>query len=448
MMFLQDSALCDIILRVRRNQKSIEKERPVKRIFMATGALLCVLLSVVTLGCGGGSIGTHLNITDAKALAVLPDTGTKGSGNVLYKITPEGSFILVDISPLTTLVETGSPLVDLFFANATYVILTFGSNIWNPDHAFLVRMTDGTIFNLENIGLPYRNYKGDKPVQSDNSGNIYVRVPNFDNTPYGYANQEIYKIQSLDSDTPSGTRCSFSSDDVFYYLVSGNGTIAYMGWDGNVYLNRLRLANGSMRNIPSMTDNYGYCPGSFFLDFDDMLYFHNVNTNHFQMVQDADVASVTYVDYVGNISQSPGYFYHMPTANTVYKVTQDLDLFTDVYNNTYTSASVAYSTNFAATFGTEKCAAASGRYLYISGYDASLNTVVLKYDPVARTSTETLNTADYDISQMAATSGDLVVAGALRMSDGKKVIVWIPGDGSVVVLDEEHDAEPIALESY
>jgi hypothetical protein len=317
----------------------------------------------------------------------------------------------------------------VYNVNDEYAILVFGY-----DEGYLARKSDGTVFSLENIGLPdgWGHFFNSNIVQLDSNGNIYYHVRQ--NNAHG----SIVKINIQNPSTLTKVTYSPSTDDVRVFEISPDGHLIYeYGGSGAV---RVKKSNGGLYNLPNQNGLYF----RMWIGIDGKIKYNSqtypqtlvtINIDQNYNVTETSIPSISF--------HSGGYMLRFP-GRTLFtdRVSPSNSLVYEMENLTNTPRLI----NFNSIISAIEIADQSDSYYYLFGYDDSGTPLLIKVNPVNDQVTTIISSGLYDIYKMNVSADDIVTFNALRMSDGAKVIGEISASGRVAVLDETINAEVTVLE--
>lgn len=409
--------------------------------------LLAAVAGVGLFGCGGGGGGggglARLRVSDAETLFIVPGSAAaRGAAsladaaaatNTLFKITPEGVVMKVDV------LDEGGDVIDsrtmeprfLLPVDADYFIVVFHVVTYNESmDAYLVRKTDGAVFSLVEVGTPqqYSNWFGNgtgAPVQRDASGNLYFALPD--------------RIVRIDVSDPANLTASTAAPDAQFggspqFSVDKNGNVAFTQFV-SVGVSQARIAkrNGGLYNLPAEDywtglDGFIYFPGS---------------EGAVKRVRIDDAYVVNEEEY-GRLASGV-----IPSGNTSFTVTL-ADRMIRIQITGGTSVHEIYGpggprdvASVASLFSSIRHAASSDGFYYIAGNGPDLNPVMYRVNPTTDAATRLLE--GYEVRRMVVSPDDVVTFNAVRMQDGAKVLGRVAADGAVTILESTIDQEIVEL---
>jgi hypothetical protein len=401
----------------------------------------------------GSTILAHLAIGDAKDL-FIGASGQRGQAlrssssaptvmqpadPKLYKITSNDQVLEVSQTCLqenadggTAEVPCATPLAAqaIYDAGPDYVMITFGSEV------VLARKSDGAVFPVPSeFGSPafvseFLTYTlGAKPVQSDAAGNIY-----FEGVGQHTA---VVKIDTSDPANLTVTRVTPESDIPLSFIVFPAGDIMYWTIDTQ----RIRLASGAYTYPPANFVNrswLGLDGRIYFLDFDHYIYGLGIDASGVTASKHGLVEgdfALQFRAVVGDrlllvVTMGPGgptwvIEASNPDAPNVLKPPCLASVDTSISPHSFgASANAIWILTGAPNTGRS--------LLRWNGADQSCSTVV----------PSTL----YDVTSFAVGDDDVADFHALRLSDSRKVLAKVDGNGVIATLEEGAAAEVISLE--
>jgi len=220
----------------------------------------------------------YLDIVNAKSLYISTSStvnrsaGNSSSVRKIFKITETGYVEEVkyldedkneiSISQQPAIIQT---------VNDDYIFVGFGTTQDYLESSYLVRKSDGAVFDMENVGHPQRgsNFVNVPMMRIDRNNNLYFITSDYsDVIPFN----KIVKVDLSGSDFLNTTVVSPSTDSVSCFDVDWNGNIIYNGSlksNDLTSVYRIRTANGRIRNLGDMAV-YWVAP-------DDNIYFQSQN---------------------------------------------------------------------------------------------------------------------------------------------------------------------------
>lgn len=380
------------------------------------------------------SVLKFLDIQNAKNLYIgTSNSGTRSAGDSattqkLFKITEDGyveEVKYLDENKKEITISQQPAVIQT--VNEEYIFVGFG---WSDSisTSYLVRKTDGAVFDMTKAGNPEQIQNRDW-IQTDRNNNMYYLTYISDTF-----SRKIVKINLNDSSLLGVTTVSASTDDVREFKVD---------WNGNVFYNeRIRKLNGSFENCEP---NFSFSTS--WIGLDGNLYYLSYNdgqygtSNYSYAIKKMEIDNSYKINYEicgysDNITNLDAFAFPKTVVqdklffiggSEIYEVINDgadirkVDLNLDMY--------IIQSTS-------------TENFYYILGRDNNRNTVIIKVDPKTDNYTLLLDQNNYEVFSFTASETDGITFNALRMSDGKKIIgqVGING-GEVTILDEEGDAE-------
>jgi hypothetical protein len=405
------------------------------------------------------SVLKFLDIQNAKNLYIgTSNTGTRSARNAatiqkLFKITEEGYVEEVKyldenkkeitISQQPTVIQN---------VNDEYVFVGFG---WSQDYierSYLVRKTDGAVFDMTKAGNPneiYNDFKNSQRIKTDGKNNMYFVTQDYSNTN---ASCRIVKVNLNGIDALNSSFISASTDYVDVFDVDWNGNLIYDGYsvsDSSHRLLRVRKSNGGLLNLSDV--------GAFWIGLDGNIYYSSNNHEEYKNSENGEesygypIKKITIDLSSGDKEEIYGYIddvfwnYGSCKINVKDKIYIIRDsLISEVYNSNNSPRKVSLTS---LQLKSVTAVTSSENYYYVAGLTSTNETVLLKINPDNDSFNHILPENEYDVFSFTASETDGITFNALRMSDGKKIIgqVGING-GEVSILDEESDVEITYLE--
>jgi hypothetical protein len=311
--------------------------------------------------------------------------------------------------------------------------------------SYLVRKTDGAVFNMGKAGNPTRgsgisSFSNEKLLKLDNNNNLYYLS--------GYAPKTtVFKINLNGINSLSSISLTPTTDNVTSFDVDSQGNIIYsynqFSTNSSVSSSsgfRIRKANGGLYNPNNAS--------GFWIDLNGKITYISPHTtypisNTIKNViidNNYNVSEETYgsLSYIFSTYSS----YKIELANRILIISGN-NIY-EVFNPSNTPRTVSLNN---LTIRNIKSVMATENYYYIAGVDTANNNFFIKVNPLTDAYTQILNGNDYELLSFVASESAGITFNALRMSDGKKVIgkVSING-GTVQILDEESNVQISYLE--
>ena len=436
-----------------------------------------ILASLLMIACSNDSDDGHshhdkitdlafLDIVDAESLYISTGSASNRSARAadnypkIFKITEntaveEVSYLGKKGNPLSFSQNAPQPIA-IKKVNNDYIFVGFGFGN-GINFAYLVRKSDGAVFDMKNAGIPGMPgtpFNGsqdiNKVINIDGHNNLYFYTGTNEN---GIWRGLINKVDLNGINSLSSICMTPSTDNVSGYEVDVDGNIFYTGTlvsDYSQGVSRIRKTNGGLYNIT--------IEGKVWINLDGKLSYLAQDTSYQYHVKNIIIDSsynVTEETY-GSFSSTSNpniYLYdsyiiklsnRLLMINGQTALTEETDRIYEVYNPTHTPRIVTLSN---LSIKSVVSVTSTENYYYIAGKDFSNNTFLIKVNPLNDSFTNILNNNDYDILSFIASETDGITFNALRMNDGKKIIgkVGING-GTVQVLDEESDVQIKYLE--
>lgn len=427
--------------------------------------LFLTFSSALVVSCGGGSGGDggtttpqaslgKISISDAESVFIAPASSSASASNSnaasastssvnkLFKITPDGAVLEVEYTDKNgnTITQVNTP-VSIYTVNEDYLIFCFGINDINKTDAYLTRKSDGAVFSLTELGLPYKMnnyYLNQNVIQTDSSGNFYfsARDNNYNNDA-----RNVIRVNFQDPSNLLAQIVSPVEESIGYFAVNNGGSFAYIGRlkteiSGSRSKFRIKLNNGGFSNLPVGTD-------TFWIGLDDNIYYRDLSVSQIQKVT---------IDPFYNVSTSPygspisvpwpynsykisinGQIYIISTGSSP-QIVRVYDASTDIQNIDIGMSSI-------------NRAVASLNFYYVAGNDLSNQPVIRRVNPADDTTSDLYTPGLYDIYEMTTSDNDVIVFNGLRMSDGVIVIGKITADGTISILNETINSQVTTLEN-
>lgn len=234
------------------------------------------------------SVLKFLDIQNAKNLYIgTSNSGTRPARNAattqkLFKITEEGYVEEVKyldenkkeitISQQPTVIQN---------VNDEYVFVGFG---WSQDYierSYLVRKTDGAVFDMTKAGNPneiYNDFKNSQRIKTDGKNNMYF-------LSYDTQSLRIVKVNLNGIDALNSSFISASTDYVDVFDVDWNGNLIYDGYsvsDSSHRLLRVRKSNGGLLNLSDV--------GAFWIGLDGNIYYSSNNHEEYKNSENGEAS--------------------------------------------------------------------------------------------------------------------------------------------------------------
>jgi hypothetical protein len=371
--------------------------------------------------------------------------------DTIYIETDNGQEIKIDSIELTNIVYP----VHIFNADENHLIVCFEQlNEENPSHPweyeFLVRLTDGAVFELPPGYRPmtrwthynqmFRNEEVSVIIQRDDAGNIYF-VGKDDIQKLSTQNPENITMQQV-------TSGSIPGEGVSNFRVNGSGHIIFnsggISTPGNT---RIRFNNGGLaypeKNIIP-----------FWRGFDNNFYFSFTPSYEAGKISLPVIEKLTIVNgqvtyqRIGEVDHPAAVLTYMRNS-FIFKIRntnkivamefsdpmeQEGKVVAEVYNTENQVRAFAMS-----ELGITKVniGISSDNYYYLSGMNGN-QPVLLKVNPSVfpHQAQHLVPRGSYDVYKMTVTSDDYVLIHSLRMSDGNIVVSQISPSGEITQLDD------------
>lgn len=379
-----------------------------------------------------GSSGTSAN----KASKALADT------QKMFKITKEGYVQEVKCldANKNEITITQKPTA-IHPINDDYICVGFGWNVGDMSTCYLVRKSDGAVFDMKNAGIPEESsaWTNGNLFHTDKKNNMYFIVDDYSNGQYL---NKVVRVNLSGVDSLSSETVTPSTDYVYNFDVDGQGNIIYFAGAAAGDCVRIRKTNGGLKNI-SVDACYNL---KFWIGFDGNIYYcDNDNGCQIKKIVIDNAGNITESLY-GDINSTYGSVriydgYKLEIKNRIIIIDDSIK---EVYNPSSSPREVSPTgldlKSVIAVDSTEN-------FYYIAGKDSSGNAFLVKIDPDTDTCSNILADNNYEVYTFTASETDGITFNALRMSDGKKIIgkVGING-GAVTVIDQESDMQISYLE--
>lgn len=444
--------------------------------------LLCVCIGLVSCshesdgrlagadaGAGGGNLPhdhesddrpagfdalKYLDIADAKTLYISSaDAASRSARNAstsqkMFKITEDGyveEVKYLDENKNEISVEQQPAVIQP--VNDDYIFVGFG---WSGyvESSYLVRKSDGAIFDMTTVGNPVGNdvnggNYGNAPMFiTDKNNNLYYLTYN-----YTDSSSKIIKVNLNDTTSLSAATVSASTDEVTCFDVDWNGNVIYFGGMNE----RIRKTNGSFENFAS---DVGFA--STWLGLDGNFYCKSYTDSKeeyngidgfdqyfaVKRITIDDSFKVNYefcgYDTDAYLTFDRGYYGRFVVKDKLLFIGSDI-LEVD---GDGTSINMKKITLDGLNMQSLWDVTSTENFYYIFGTDTTAQKFLIRVDPTDHSYINILPGDDYDVFSFTASETDGITFNALRMSDGKKVSGQVGLDGGAVrILDEEGDAE-------
>lgn len=386
------------------------------------------------------NIGVDTNTSPTTMLKVTVDTNA--GPTTLLKVTDDGYIQEVTYTDEDGMeyISTSAPLY-MENINSSYMLLAFGDDTFNIAYTYLIRKSDGAMYDLEeSLFFPLNGFENDKIIKTDSMGNIYVLVVSPINVD-GNLVTNILKIDITVPETIVKTIINPDTDSVDHFEVDNNGNIIYWYWDtsgmaGEITASRIIKANNEMQNI---ADTYAFWRG-----LDGVIYSQSSNDNN--ITKHAISDDYTYT--ANTIEYSEGVYCDIAWNSYIIDTTKSI-LITDWADNNicevYNDSMIPRKLN--TDLNSIKAVEQNENYYYIAGNNNNDNPVLRRFNPVDDTYIDILAAGEYDVYEFTVSSSNDITFNALRMSDGIKVIGEVSPEGIVTIIDSESNNEVIAIEA-
>lgn len=427
------------------------------RIKLAASLIALISIVLFLAGCGGGGGGgnggsgstnsggsnngdlsavAQMDISDAQDLIISRGDIASGSfisamsysnqQNTLFKITEQGYVLEVKYydEEDNEISSQGIQPEAIYNVNSNYIIVVFSAS---SNQGYLVRKSDGSVWNLSSIGVPGShvsgiNFENYNPVQVDSYNNIYF-ITMMQN------NSILYKLDISDPEHIRATPCTPYSDFVVSYCVNPDGHMVY----STSFVNRIFLSNNRSYNLPN-----GVFPFWVGLDGDIK---YSINTE----LHSVDID--TSFNMNDSIIPTPEFFGVIASDHYLVKfIDMGISLIIpgiwEVENPSNTPRHITIS-----EINEIKNVAYSNNYYYLAGNNSSQTPLLLRINPQNDQVTTLLpsNGDEYDIYKMTVSLDNNISFCALRMRDSKNVVGQIDSSGKVTIISESGNSEIVEL---
>ena len=412
------------------------------------------------------SVLKFLDIQNAKNLYIgTSNSGTRSAGDSattqkLFKITEDGyveEVKYLDENKKEITISQQPAVIQT--VNEEYIFVGFG---WSGyvESSYLVRKSDGAVFDMTKVGNPEYHSEGKKEhlIDIDRQNKIYYKT--IDNHT---SRRKIIKIDLNGNNFLTATTVSASVDSVDSFIVDRDGNIIYSALveTSDETIQRLRKTNGDFEKVPQ---------GYYWIGLDGYLYYQTTNSDEYKEMEfdyDAGIAieygypirkitidnsynlnDTIYGYVIGTFKISNSYRsygvsgYKINTKDRMYFI-DNLDIL-EVHNENNSPRRVVLDS---LDISTVRTVYATENYYYIAGVDSNENNFLVQVNPINDSYEHLLPQGVYDVYSFTASETDGITFNALRMNDLKKIIgkVGIDG-GDVTIIDEESDIEITYLE--
>lgn len=491
-----------------------------KKTISAFAGILAMALSLAFFGsCSGGGNDAsnallllaaasnsipnlkYLNIANAKNLYITGGASTSSSAEKdisadaantskkkkIFKITENGYKEEVKyLDMYKNEITVGRDPLVIENVNDQYVYVGF-DHPWGTNFiysSYLVRKTDGAVFDITKAGNPYidtyrRGFSNNKLLKTDKKNNAYFE---YNYSQNGESKSKIVKVNLSGIESLEAADASPTTDYVEYFDVDWNGNLIYHGYlasNRENRISRVKKTNGGIWNLAN--------PNAYWIGLDGKIYYHSSNDDERKSAEythnpdtgesiwsgeyDYPIKKIAIDENYNVTDEILGYFTVSPStsyssinmrfnlSSPLYKVEVknkiliiDGDSYNpvgvsrifEVYNQAGAPRIVALN---GLTLKSVSAVASTENFYYIAAKDSNSNSSIIKVNPDTDAWTSLLPQNEYDVYAFTASEADGITFNALRMHDGKKIIgkVGING-GAVSVIDEESDAQVLCLE--
>lgn len=437
---------------------------------MKVSFVVMLVVAVVMTGCqnpGGSSTTTgstnstltKFGITGATGLVIVPASAlarsalrsTAPASNQIFEVTSTGALLQV-----TSYDQTGAPMtvtmnpIYVGQAGPNYYLFAFGQNLGNISSAYLVRQSDGSVFQvpagyLPNGGGNYTTlfYSNLGLVQTDSTGNLYWHSAS-GSTSWGTGlYHQVSQINVSDPSNLTAKAVNSPTDSALGFLVNPSGAILYCYVTQTVssYAYRIKSPSGSLTNLPSSC-------GEFFLE---------TLGGNFEYTAYPSGTKGLFSDSVSTTNGSVTTSTITPTAtfsansygsssNYVFRLNSEQYVAGNTYLTRVDSSNpLGDIPNYPLT--TLSCAGSSASEIYLAGNDSNGNPKLIQWDPTNgfKTILPGSDSVQYDIYSMSVSASGNILFNALRMNDGVKVIGNVSPSLVTSVVDSTYNATIVSL---
>lgn len=371
------------------------------------------------------------NFSGAKTLAILPDSTT----NKLYKISSSGKLDVVTRSLIggATVPISDTP-VAVYPVGENFIMALFGLDDLNIFSGYLVRRSDGRIFSVQSVGFPSTyptntGFKNAQVVQLDQAGNAYYKVA--ETGSQGYNEFKVVKLDFSDPLALEATTVSPIDESSYNFTVNPAGNIVYnsnLRADPNNRYYRIKKTTGGLENIPLDSTYWTGPDGNFYYQYSSG---GGYQTKKVVIDGSGNVSTTNYGDNSVSI----------PTNSHSYRFSfSSVLLFADADDGSVTEANNA-GNNPRVVGGLPltniNAGGQSAGHYFLAGNNGASQPCLIKVTPTDDSFTHLYTPGTYDVYTMAVSEEGEVTISALRLSDGKKVLVKFSSDGTEKSIDSE-----------
>ena len=404
--------------------------------YSTIGLILLALVLFLFVSCSPDSSTPNIkyvDITDAKALVIVPTTqnmrSTNSSENRFCKITEDGN-----ITEVIAKDENGKncTIVPNYVFNAgDYMIICLNGS------SFLVSRKTGTTYDMSSVGTPsiMRNNlgydrQGRQSVFTDDNNNIYftmngrvakIDVSNVNQITFEYITPDLYCINESDEfAVDKQGNVIFSSDSPNTVSLAGS----------SLYI---RKTNGSIEKISplqvSMTFT-GY-DGFIYLQINESYeHGYSLDSKMLKKVSVDETFTISYTD----CNQTGLTSWYSGGYNWIYM--KDKIIATGYSDSGFLVTSIMYDSSKSNYFNTFTSIKQSNVEEIVAGSEycfASLSDdTIIKLNPADGTYTPILDKGIYDVCKIVSASDNRVSFSGVRYSDGKRILGTIDVDTRAV----------------
>lgn len=437
---------------------------------MKRGLTVVLAALVLLTGCDGGyGYGedrfvynlVSMEIADAQSLYLgLPEekdgvTARDMDGYVLFKITKDGIIAKVKFHYEKEAVgdsengntengNTENEDIDIlqpqtvWNANEEYFIVTFRNRDTYTDIPYLVSKTTGTVYSLENVGVPYdcpSMYVNSSPVLSDGKNNIYFVV-----WPYSGNSGKFYELFRIDVTNPEKVFAkpltAPNDKAVTSFAVDAVGNVVYCDHLNNADVNRLAFADGGYADLNHIVGCFTAPDGKF--------YYAGYSSPLTRLDIEGKKVNETPIEIDNNESVPISSFesYYLTMGDRSYVLSGD-NSFGCTLGEVYNPEGKPRQIKGIPPLTNIQAVAQSEEELFIAGKNDK-KSCVIRVNPVTGAWSDLYTPGDYEVYNMVYAGGRLTV-NALRMNDGAIIMGELDGTGKMNVLDETSNSKVLYL---
>ena len=451
--------------------------------FKLSTIALAILIAMFSLSCNKdenideiktekqGAL-SFLDIIDAKSLIIgqsqLNSTLKNGNqentpqGLGLFKITEDGVYQEIPYYRIDTIYTETDGIITfeldtveltsiiypkaIFKATSDYIIACFVEPITINEYNYLVRKSDGAVFELpgNTPTYPDETWRYGSIFQNENGSNL-IQIDKDDNIYY-LGNWKVNKISTINPDNLTYQVLTSDIEPIMCFIIDDVGNLVYP-IDGKY---KIRLNSGSINY--SEPNAFAYWLGldnHFYYDYRDntILSIGKVSFEGSNITYN-NIGIITH-EYMGGSKLSSGFFFKMKTLNKIVIISGNFEgslnpvlVVNEVYNSENELKSFLLSDLGLTEIG---IGISSENFYYLSGmFNNQPGLIKVNPSGFPHTAVDLLPKGEFDIYKMVVSTDDELIFNALRMSDGNMVIGQISAGGMVSIL-QEHGNEVFQL---